>query len=851
MGSEDQMEKDDLIKSQSLKIGELENQLEQIKDALRATNKTLAMKEKQNEIENNAKKQSVDVDLEFQIDLDKDKIILDLKTSNAELNSRLKSLEEKYNNQVEVSTTLQVELQSSSEETDSLIKEMETLNLMFAELEKHLHSDETKLINDGENIKITRDGKDIKVAEVLQAAKSTEASTSLLQQSCCNEVVTKHGSKMVPSVSKTFLKLKNLILEKNTLVEQMTKIKQINKTLCSEVNLHEEKLCGITDELNNTWFYVSKIKEQHKKLHNSEQILRAELAEKRQILNSIRTELEESRSSWNLVKQKNEESEKQWLQLKADFAERKRILISSSESGFSEIGEEEKDIDSNSVKAPLNLVEDSTNPTEKIEDPIFHEIDQESDSEEIPDPFSDEEEDDIPEIKQDFMLPMLVNADQLIDITKEKDLMDQENEKNIGSITIFVPSMSYLAQVPSSMQPDLFSSEKEITELYSEPSRERVDAEILNDVDDNVRDLIHRLSSSTARGAFLANRLSDIHRRIANGASLTDHNDWDNNDDQGTETDIEPRETEHDDELTVSSPEIESEIADDIITTSDVPTTSTPFEELGFDDSRPASTDSMVQAIDEAIHILDPVSMGQIPSAPPQPTYSLLPTSIGITVRPNFNQNIDYDSEDDNNDEIEASEQTQSSSDSSTAVTRFLIKHLPKQLTQLRNEKHKLEDKVHDFEQIVSEQRMQMAEHERRVELERSKTKKLEERQKQAEEQQQQQNPNIPLVYKVPVTVEQDNTVISWAVETNYELQGFWMIFAWPGDDDSDGVVLPEVLKTVMPGESGITTTLEMQCDFRGRYTLHIQGGDTNHTPQVTVTLSPVISSEQLEHKKE
>ena len=42
----------------------------------------------------------------------------------------------------------------------------------------------------------------------------------------------------------------------------------------------------------------------------------------------------------------------------------------------------------------------------------------------------------------------------------------------------------------------------------------------------------------------------------------------------------------------------------------------------------------------------------------------------------------------------------------------------------------------------------------------------------QVEEQQQQQNPNIPLVYKVPVTVEQDNTVISWAVETNSEV--YW-----------------------------------------------------------------------------
>ena len=35
------------------------------------------------------------------------------------------------------------------------------------------------------------------------------------------KVNTKHGTKMVLSVSKTFLKLKDLILEKNTLQEQV------------------------------------------------------------------------------------------------------------------------------------------------------------------------------------------------------------------------------------------------------------------------------------------------------------------------------------------------------------------------------------------------------------------------------------------------------------------------------------------------------------------------------------------------------------------------------------------------------------------------------------------------------
>ena len=292
--------------------------------------------------------------------------------------------------------------------------------------------------------------------------------------------------------------------------------------------------------------------------------------------------------------------------------------------------------------------------------------------------------------------------------------------------------MSYLSQVPSGMQPELLKSEQEQVELKTEPSRERVDENVLEEVDDNVRDLINRLSSSTSRGAFLANRLSDIHRRIEHGASLTNHNDWFGNDtdEQDTETDIEPKETESDGELTVPSPELESEIADVVgtteqLTSSDLPTTSTPFEEDDFDDSRPASTDSMILAIDEAIQILDPISMGQTTLAPP-----LLPPSIGMTVRPNFNQHIgdDSDDDDDNDDTVTSEQVPQQSSDSSTAVTRFLIKHLPKQLTQLRNEKHELEDKIRDFEQIVSEQRMQMSEHERRVEVERSKTKTLEER---------------------------------------------------------------------------------------------------------------------------
>ena len=46
---------------------------------------------------------------------------------------------------------------------------------------------------------------------------------SSIQDSCFKEVTTRNGTSMVLSVSKTFLKLKDLILEKKTLEDQVIK----------------------------------------------------------------------------------------------------------------------------------------------------------------------------------------------------------------------------------------------------------------------------------------------------------------------------------------------------------------------------------------------------------------------------------------------------------------------------------------------------------------------------------------------------------------------------------------------------------------------------------------------------
>ena len=56
-------------------------------------------------------------------------------------------------------------------------------------------------------------------------------------------------------------------------------------------------------------------------------------------------------------------------------------------------------------------------------------------------------------------------------------------------------------------------------------------------------------------------------------------------------------------------------------------------------------------------------------------------------------------------------------SENATAVTRFLIKRLPKQLSKLRNDKAELEDRIQDLEATISNQSQALLEMERRVDV--------------------------------------------------------------------------------------------------------------------------------------
>ena len=63
-----------------------------------------------------------------------------------------------------------------------------------------------------------------------------------------------------------------MIVEKKTLEDQVEKMNAVNARLSEKVEEHESKLYNVTDELNKTWDYVGTIKQQHRRLHTSEQV---------------------------------------------------------------------------------------------------------------------------------------------------------------------------------------------------------------------------------------------------------------------------------------------------------------------------------------------------------------------------------------------------------------------------------------------------------------------------------------------------------------------------------------------------------------------------------------------------
>ncbi|XP_058122406.1 uncharacterized protein LOC131293258 [Anopheles ziemanni] len=183
-------------------------------------------------------------------------------------------------------------------------------------------------------------------------------------EECLKSVQTSRGPKTVVSVSKTYIKLKDLILEKKSLKKETNRLRTLNSHLERRLDTQEKRLSAVSLELTKTWHLVGKMQRQHRQLHTQEQILRYHLQQKRRLLSELKEELEYCRLKWSAARQKNIESEDQWRSLKADFAARRKqdSLNNSGESGYSDEQPSDEDDDSNTVghrqKSQFSIVQE-------------------------------------------------------------------------------------------------------------------------------------------------------------------------------------------------------------------------------------------------------------------------------------------------------------------------------------------------------------------------------------------------------------------------------------------------------------------------------------------------------------
>ena len=676
---------------------------------------------------------------------EKEKKVLESQTHAKELTTKAEEFEELFIGQLDTVKALQEELAVASQENRALVKEMEMLNEMFAEMER-THVDEAlseytcKDPDLSDAAHKDKEGKVVAVQDILKAVE--QESRSSVQDSCFKEVTTKNGTRMVLSVSKTFMKLKDLILEKKTLEDQVEKMKTINQHLCAKVDTHEAKLWNITDELNKTWNYVSTLKLQHRKLHTNEQILRAELNEKRQLLARLRDELEYSRQNWELVKKKTADSEREWRALREEFAARRKEFSagSSSESGFSDCGQTDTE---------------EAHPQEQQQ--------QQQQQHPLPEEQVQNEE----------------TAASKDDEEKLEEGNDVEEVEEAEPSLVFVPPLDFMAQVPDELMPPILPKSAA--------------AAVTPDDDDdsaNCSDIYDRLLASTQRSAVLVSRLAEVNRTLMDGeganaavGTSTGNNSLESSTEEDEE-DVEPQTdaSEKTDELTVESPDIVSDIMplssdmlqdieeedeeeereedetpsspeqedigdpdkeDEESTTSEL-SLADPFpdgldlsrlpesisecsENNELDNSTPVDPALWDQVGDEELEEDEP---RHIPTPPPPPNFSLLPPTASVSVRPTFAGriddlrligNVDSNSDDDDDDEeVEGAGRDDSGAENATAVTRFLIKHLPKQMSKLRDDKAELEEKIRDLEGRISQRDQDMREMERRLEVKRN-----------------------------------------------------------------------------------------------------------------------------------
>lgn len=96
--------------------------------------------------------------------------------------------------------------------------------------------------------------------ELLNHHKKLSEEEEVRVVDCYKSVQTATGTQNVLSVSKTFIKLKDLILEKRSLQKDTTRLKTLYSHLEQRLDKQEKRLSTVSLELTKTWHLVGKIK---------------------------------------------------------------------------------------------------------------------------------------------------------------------------------------------------------------------------------------------------------------------------------------------------------------------------------------------------------------------------------------------------------------------------------------------------------------------------------------------------------------------------------------------------------------------------------------------------------------
>ncbi|XP_066993861.2 putative leucine-rich repeat-containing protein DDB_G0290503 [Anabrus simplex] len=306
------------------------------------------------------------------------------------------------------------------------------------------------------------------------------------RETCYKSIDTPNGPRLTISVSKTFLRLKDLILEKRSLQKELTNLKQLNGHLESKLMQQERRLSLVSSELRKTWSVVGRMRTQYQQLHTHEKVLRYELQQKRKLLNELKEELEYCREKWVEARKKNSESEVEWRKLRREFSQRKKEVEdsfnNSGESGYSDDrGDDSGDDDTGQRQSPMQGLQPSVNELDNFEDLTVSSSDILSETENTEDSSNSSHNSSLPDLvsaSTDSNMPSLLLSNELFPEPIEENTTPTQNDQpteECPTISLIASLKQQLAQLSQDLEiitsnMDLPENLRAIKSIFSLPA---------------------------------------------------------------------------------------------------------------------------------------------------------------------------------------------------------------------------------------------------------------------------------------------------------------------------------------------------------------------------------------------